>query len=815
MSQTPLYVGIDLGTTNSTAAVFDGQTVALVRNSQGANLTPSVVRIDSKGAVTVGAKARRFLESDPQNTRAEFKRLMGTGTPLDFPASRLARRPEELGAEVLKSLLADVREQTGVTPETAVISVPALFEIPQSAATSEAARLAGLARVELLQEPIASALAAGWKADEGPGKWLVYDLGGGTFDASLLETSEGFLRVVGHEGDNFLGGRDIDWSIVEWAAAEIERHHRVSIRRADVAQAGAVRRLKLAAEEAKIELGRATEASLVIPGLTDGLDVDLTLDRLTLEKLTTPVIERSIAVCRRLIERSGVKPGELKRLVLVGGPTAMPFLRKLVSDALGAPVSEGLDPMTLVAQGAALFAATAGLDARPRQKESRAAQRFRLHYPAMSSDLNPHVIGKLVERGPGPAPATIQLVRGEGGWVSEVARLDEEGSFVLGVELVARKASVFALDARSADGTPIPVAPETVTIVQGLTITDPPLSRSIGVALANDGVRLYFERGSPLPARRTFVHNTVESVAKGSGDCALRIPMIQGELPRAHLCRLVGALEIKGSELSASLPIGSAVEVTLEVDRGGRLTAQAFVPALKQVFEGVAHLLVPEASTETLSLGLKGCTERLHALRTEAFRGGDSALVKKLSRVERDLDQSSRDVQAALGGDLDAAQKARRALLDLDALLDEAEVERSWPELDDRARKQVASASHWVSLYGNPIEQRYLTEAVEGVEKARKARDAAELERQLKVVRDLRTAAYYRDPNAWPDEFAWVASQVDSASDLPKARGLLADGHKAIEKKDMAALRTIVEGLWKLLPVDAQERKKSYDSGVL
>src|SRR5205085_7776135 len=140
------------------------------------------------------------LESDPQNTRAEFKRLMGTAQPLDFPAAKLVKRPEELAAEVLRALRADAKEQLGFLPERAVVSVPALFELPQSAATSEAARLAGFERVELLQEPIASALAAGWRpdADEASGTWLVYDLGGGTFDASLLETRDGLLRVVGH-----------------------------------------------------------------------------------------------------------------------------------------------------------------------------------------------------------------------------------------------------------------------------------------------------------------------------------------------------------------------------------------------------------------------------------------------------------------------------------------------------------------------------------------------------------------------------------------------------------------------------------------
>src|SRR5258705_2904859 len=205
MAETPLYVGIDLGTTNSAAAVFDGERVSVVRNAQGATVTPSVVRLDKQARVTVGTRARRFLEQDPANTAAEFKRLMGTGKPIEFPAAATTRTPEQLSAEILKALRQDITDQLGVTIERAVISVPALFELPQSAATSEAARLAGFARVELLQEPIASALAAGGRADDdGARARLLFDLRGRTVHASLLQTRRRPPPPVGHQRRNFL-----------------------------------------------------------------------------------------------------------------------------------------------------------------------------------------------------------------------------------------------------------------------------------------------------------------------------------------------------------------------------------------------------------------------------------------------------------------------------------------------------------------------------------------------------------------------------------------------------------------------------------
>jgi molecular chaperone DnaK len=817
MSLRPLYVGIDLGTTNSTAAVFDGEKVTLVRNSQGATLTPSVVRFDARGGVTVGAKARRFLENDADNTRSEFKRLMGTAQSLEFKAAKVTKKPEELAAEVLKSLRADVKEHLGFVPSRAVISVPALFELPQSAATSEAARLAGFEKVELIQEPVASALAAGWSADEKTGSWLVYDLGGGTFDVSLLETRDGLLRVVGHDGDNFLGGRDFDAALVDWVLQEIERTQGVTISRADPRHAAGLRKLKLAVEEVKIELTRATEASLVLTGALEvdgkGVEIDLVVERSTLEALTAALVERSVEVCKRLLTAHGLAPGQIGRVVLVGGPTVMPALRARVREALAAPFGEGLDPMTLVAQGASIYAATSGLDARGEQKLTEAGRRVWLQYPAMSSDLTPHVIGRLVDAGQNEG-VKVRLSRNDGLWTSPDVAVDEEGAFIVTLDLLPRRPNVFKIEARGATGAPIALSPSAFTIVQGMTIADPPLSRTVGVALADDSVRVYFARGAPLPAKRTFVHHTVESVSRGSTECLLKIPIVQGELGQAHLCRLVGALEIGGSVVKASLPAGSPIEITLELDRGGHLSARALVPALGQIFEQVAHLLVPDATPDALDAIVIAMRERIVELRADAMQRNAERTIGRLTYIECALADSERDTQAARGGDADAGQKARRTLLELDGMLEECEADKRWPELEARARRDLSEAAIWVGQYGSKSEQMLLEEASQAVEKARSERNAVELQRQLRVVRNLYNACFQRHPESWAWMFEDAASQADQATDMVRARSLVQAGRKAIERSDMDALRPIVQDLWKLLPVSAQQRRLGHDSGV-
>jgi molecular chaperone DnaK len=362
------FLGIDLGTTNSVAVLSDGDRFQPVRQDDGSHLLPSVVRIDGRGHVTVGARARRFLDRDPDGTRGEFKRLMGGERRLAFRAAGVEKTPEELSALVLGELRRAAERATGEAPTRAVITVPALFELSQTRATSVAAGLAGFETVEHLQEPVASALTAGFAStDAAP--WLVYDLGGGTFDVSLLETRDGVLRVVDHDGDNFLGGRDMDARILDVVLGELSVQLGRELRRSDPELAALIRRLRAACEDAKLELGRGVDAlvSLAEPVRigADELEVEVGVTASQFERLVTPLLDKTFEICERLCSRNGLIPAKLARVVLVGGPTQMDVLRSRLVDRLGVPAADGVDPMTAVAEGAARFAIERNLTTRP------------------------------------------------------------------------------------------------------------------------------------------------------------------------------------------------------------------------------------------------------------------------------------------------------------------------------------------------------------------------------------------------------------------------------------------------------------------
>jgi molecular chaperone DnaK len=828
MKQRPLYVGIDLGTSNSTAAVFDGEDLTIVRNGQGSVLTPSVVRIDGRGNVLVGARARRFLDADPANTRSEFKRLMGTAHKLEFAASGVSRRPEELAAEVLKSLRQDVSDQLGVMPQRAVVSVPALFELHQTAATSEAARLAGFERIELIQEPVASAIAAGWTKESGDGPWLVYDLGGGTFDVSLLETQEGLLRVVGHDGDNFLGGRDFDRAVVDLVLLNLKADG-IVIDRADPAHAVALRRLRLAAEEAKIELTRAAEAPIFLAGLDvagQSIDVDVIVRRSDYEASIAPIVDRSLEICTRLLAAHGVGKEALARVVLVGGPTVTPFLRERVHAVLGAGFGEGLDPMTLVAQGAALFAGTVGLDGRPGTQGAGQAgkppgPKVWLQFPAMTSDLSPFVVGRLLDQ-PGQnvkdessKVAKVRLARGDGEWQSELTPCEADGTFAIMARLLPRRNTTFSVSGELADGRIVTLDPAQISITHGTTLGEPPLSRSVGVALADDSVHVYFNRGSPLPIRRTFVLNTAETVHPGTEDRhALKVPIVQGEFGLAHLCRLVGTLEIPASALRAPLPAGSEVELMLELDRGGALRARARIASIDQVFDQVALLVTPQVSLEAMQEALVKLRTRAADLSRAAFQNRAGKSAGRLSAALPQLDEIERNIMAARGGDFDAGEQARRELSDFDTLLAEVEADQAWPELGQKIEDSYAMAVSWVAGQGSEAERSTLTAAYRACKTAFVGKHSDEVERQLAVIRRIGHAAYLRHPDAWEWEFDYWSARVTELNDIRRATELVAKGQEARRQHDRAQLEQIVRSLWQLSPVDRDEQKLGHGSGL-
>jgi molecular chaperone DnaK len=346
-------IGIDLGTTNSCVAVMEGGEAVVIPNPEGARTTPSVVGFKKDGERIVGETAKRQAITNPERTIISIKRHMGTNHKEKIDENNYT--PQEISAMILQKLKADAEAYLGQPVTQAVITVPAYFNDSQRQATKDAGQIAGLEVLRIVNEPTAAALAYGLEKD-GDETILVYDLGGGTFDVSILELGDGTFQVLATSGDNRLGGDDFDQKVIDWLVAEFKKEQGVDLSK----DKAAVQRLKDAAEKAKKELSGVLTTTISLPFITmaDGVPqhLELNLTRAKFEELTADLVERTMGPTRQALSDSGLSIGEINKVVLVGGSTRIPAVQEAIKKLLGKEPHKGVNPDEVVALGAAIQA---------------------------------------------------------------------------------------------------------------------------------------------------------------------------------------------------------------------------------------------------------------------------------------------------------------------------------------------------------------------------------------------------------------------------------------------------------------------------
>lgn len=347
-------VGIDLGTTNSCIAVMEGGEVTVIPNAEGGRTTPSVVAFTKTGERLVGQAAKRQAITNPERTIMSIKRHMGTDYKVHIDGK--AYTPQEISAMILQKLKADAEAYLGEPVTKAVITVPAYFTDAQRQATRDAGRIAGLEVLRIINEPTAAALAYGLDK-EGNQTILVYDLGGGTFDVSILEIGDGVFEVKATSGNNRLGGDDFDDRIINWLVEEFRKEHGIDLRNDRMA----MQRLKEAAEKAKIELSSVTSTNINLPFIaadhTGPKHIDVTLTRAKFEELTADLVEKTMEPTRQALADAGLEPKDIDKVILVGGSTRIPAVQEAIRRFLGKEPHKGVNPDEVVAIGAAIQAA--------------------------------------------------------------------------------------------------------------------------------------------------------------------------------------------------------------------------------------------------------------------------------------------------------------------------------------------------------------------------------------------------------------------------------------------------------------------------
>jgi molecular chaperone DnaK len=807
--------GIDLGTTNSAIAVVEDGDVVVIKSNDGWDITPSAVWMPKQDSVYVGRRARQRVEGDPDNAAAEFKLEMGLADARrTFAKAGLELTPQQLSAEVLKSLRADAAHHSGEAPEFAVITVPAAFALNQNKATTEAATLAGFnPACPLVQEPTAAAFAYGFRDSVDRGYWMVFDFGGGTFDAAVVSKRDGDLRVLNHAGDAYLGGKLIDWAIVDRVLAPaaarefgLEDFHRENRKwRANFAK------LKVAAEDAKIQLSRNEKVSLMVE--LDDDTFEYTLRRDELDAIAEPFYVRAINLCRDALTQASVTADDIDRLLLVGGVTQAPGLRERLADprdGIGIQLDISLDPTTVVARGAAVFASTIR---RPESfvPESVGVGEFvvELAYEPSVTTTTPTVGGRFQSASDvdwTKYSVTLSNPAGQPPFRSAKIGLNPNGAFLTEVDVDPHRTSRFSVELTDNTGAPRKLTPDSLSIThRDVEFGGVRLQHSLGIQLADRAFAPMVRKGATLPTRVREVFRTSSALQKSDSDAVVRIPVVQGERSRADRNREVGMLEIRPRDVRIDLPAGSEVEVTFEVDSSSLVTVVADVPLVQAQFEAEINLEeVRTTGAQALQVQLNDAEKRLNTLRNDVEVSESAEAQDRVAKIDNENSLTIAREQVTVSKvDAGAAAAAEDRIRDLHAELDDIEDAVQLPALIQQLQGMLEEAAELVDSAGTASDRPALTELRRRASEAIAQKDTVAIKLQIERVGSFLLELERRSPD-WPVRLFYTLQDMLPMS--PQASALVAEGKRAIAASDSRGLDAVNQRLIRLLPQTEQEK---------
>lgn len=699
--------GIDLGTTNSAIARMENGVPTIIKADSSKDILPSCVRFTPKKTVMVGelavsamqneiTRALNTFDDEKMNSFIEFKRTMGTTHKYESSNMNQKFSSEELSAEILKTLKSFVQDEN---ISSIVITVPAKFLNPQKEATIQAAKLAGFKHIELLQEPVAAATAYGLTAKDKDSYWLVFDFGGGTFDAAIIKSEEGILTVKDTEGDNWLGGQNLDYEIVDQIIIPyLQENYAINSILSDDKKKQMLREaLKRYAEIAKNQISFkdkwAISVELGALPINDDNDEEIEIDIEVVEKdienVLSPIFQKAINIAKDLLKRNNLKGSDLGTLILVGGPTYSPILRRMLKEQITKNIDTSVDPMTVVAKGAALFASTISVSEEVKEaSRDKTKLQLDIKYEATSVETEEMVSLKILkEKTEGEILDKIfaDVVREDGAWSSGKKKIDEKAVLV-DILLQERTSNVFTVNLYDEHGNKLECQPNQFTILQGIGglegMSTLPYHIGIGKWFDEYEKDLFssvkgLEKNKKLPA--TGVRNdlkTRKEVRPGMASDIIEIPIYQGSYDTEGTNPIfndwVTTVIISGENLPALLPEGSPVEITIKVDRSEQMHFSVYFPFIDHTEELKIQIKQTEPPTEE-----KLKRDIADAKRT-AKRVNDAAIFNKLDEYENQLENE----KGSADGKMKILDSLRKELLKLD----EADKATLFPKIEQELK---------------------------------------------------------------------------------------------------------------------------------
>ncbi|MBE2190253.1 MAG: Hsp70 family protein [Candidatus Kapabacteria bacterium] len=819
--------GIDLGTTNSAIAKFVKGEVEVFKNplETGKETLPSVVYY-KKDKVVVGTNARTYFERDSENVFGTFKRKMGTTESFKVKSINQSKTPIELSAEVLKELKGFVH--SGESFDAAVITIPASFDVIQSNATKEAGYLAGFKQVILLQEPIAASLAYANKHKERDlenGQWLVYDLGGGTFDVALIKIKDGEMKVLDHEGDNFLGGADFDNLIVEKLIIPyLNKNFKFNDLENEMkSRTGKLnklyfRLLKLA-EDAKITLSSRTSAEIEVRDITDdnGEEIDISIDitRSEFEGVIKEYIDKTLDMIKKILVRNSLKPSDIQFTLMVGGSTYTPYVRKRVEEILQIPINCDIDPTTAIAIGAAYYAGTKEKSfEQGDKKKATSGIKVRLAYQKTSQEDEEILAGRIEGNIEG---LFYQITREDKGYDSGRKPLTNRISEDL--PLVKNSYNFFRFTVLDDKSNIVETDAELIGIAQGkYNVAGQPLPHDICLETDNDPeleanstkLDLFFQKNTILPQKRTKQYTLHKTILKG-GDDKIVINVLEGPqsaLPEAN--QSIGYIEIDGSKVSRDILRGTEIEITLEMSESRDLKVTVYIPMSDQQFSEVfnpsqRHLPVTKLQDEVETL-----SEKLEEEIEEAVEREDYETADQLTALKRKVDDLVINTNSLTSDDVtDKKFQFEDNKRKIAQEIDDATRDKRISILKIKYNEDKEWCKKLVDENGNDHDHKILGEIVGREQVFLNSITPVKIMEAIEELLDLGSNILWRTPEFLIGRFKRLIEKPQLFNDQEQAKSLIEAGNMAITNKNFDRLREINFGLISLLPKSAQQEAKT------
>lgn len=809
------YVGIDLGTTNSAICSYDGEHVHLYKSPDQQDVTPSAIFIDRRGNKYFGTRAYNQSVRSPDNAAVLFKRFMGTSTPIKLPAANVTLTPEECSAEILRVLFGylpdEIRQDSSLGT---VITVPAAFNQMQKDATKAAADAAGIGAVALMQEPVAAVMSV-MQSRKADGTFLIYDLGGGTLDVAIAESTSGRVNLLAHGGIAMCGGRDFDRAIVDnvvkpWLREHFDLPDNLN---GDAKYKKLMRMAAWASENAKIALSQREDAVISLPetdlGVRDQADeeiyLDVPIDRKTYEPLIEHQVDESIHAVRETLEKAGIRSEDVERIVFVGGPTNYKPLRDKVAFELGIAASTEVNPMTAVAEGAAIFAESIDWSNQSRGRKSSRGSisaggdlNLVLNYVARTPDVKAKVVMKLA--GNAAPGAQFQIDSLDTGWSSGRMAL-KDGA---GIELTLAKPgeNTFKIFVFDSSGGPVRLPHDQIVITRtAATIDAIPASSSIGVeVLGTSGGRTtsltYLVRdGDQLPAKGTLKFRAGDAVKAGSTG-ALRFKLWEGEIPDpVRDNRFIGMLEIKGSDFEDGIIAkGAELDCKYEVTDAGQVTLEVSVPSVRGSFGHGRSFYSREQGQIDFSNAARLISEESDQALERVEEMSAKVDDERLDRAREKLESAKSAATQGAGND-EAAKQAMDDVQDAKLLLSDT---RQAHLKDIRQMELDAVVERFnkaVRQFARPSE----ATAFENLTKTAQRdvdNNSLDFEAHVDEMRNRNFEILWRQDWYVIDHFKWIADRPFFTSDPNQHAALVAMGREALNANDIDKLRAVVGQLY-------------------